>query len=198
MKLSTWIALASLAYASCSSAAEQFTLIGDIPAVCPITIKIPNEQMPIGFRITPQEAVKNASERSWVKCNSKLQQQVYSDSDNYYIIKAVFGPMNEESEAVIVNGKSGMVSISNRRDVHNYIPPQGYVPDAETAITIAVAVWIPIYGEAQIAQEKPYTAVLLNGIWTVQGSLPKEMLGGVAIAEISKIDGRVIRVSHGR
>jgi len=81
---------------------------------------------------------------------------------------------------------------------HNYKPPQRYVPDAATAIKIAVAVWEPIYGDAQIAKEKPYSAVLLNGVWTVQGSLPKEMLGGVAIAEIAKIDGRVIRVSHGK
>lgn len=81
---------------------------------------------------------------------------------------------------------------------HDYKPSQGYVPNAETAVKIAVAVWEPIYGEDQIAHEKPYTAVLLNGIWTVQGSLPKGFVGGVAIAEIAKADGRVIRVSHGK
>jgi hypothetical protein len=30
---------------------------------------------------------------------------------------------------------------------HNYKPAQGYVPDAATAIKIAVAVWEPIYGQ---------------------------------------------------
>lgn len=81
---------------------------------------------------------------------------------------------------------------------HDYKPPQGYVPEAETAIKIAVAVWEPIYGKDQIAHEKPYTEVLLNGIWTVQGSLPEGFVGGVAIAEIAKADGRVIRISHGQ
>ena len=66
------------------------------------------------------------------------------------------------------------------------------------AITIAVAVWIPIYGADTIENEKPVTATLSNGIWTVQGSLPKTMLGGVALAEISKEDGTILRVTHGK
>lgn len=81
---------------------------------------------------------------------------------------------------------------------HNFKPAQGYVPDAATAIKIAVAVWEPIYGQAQISQQKPYTAVLVNGIWVVEGTLPKHTLGGVAVAEIAKDDGRILRVSHGQ
>ncbi|MFM8886283.1 MAG: hypothetical protein ACKOKC_07710, partial [Chthoniobacterales bacterium] len=42
---------------------------------------------------------------------------------------------------------------------------QGFVPDAKTATRIAVAVWEPIYGSAQIAKQKPYRTVLTNGIW---------------------------------
>lgn len=82
---------------------------------------------------------------------------------------------------------------------HTYKPAQGYVRDAETAIAIAVAVWNPIYGKDKIEKEKPYTAILSNGVWTVEGTLPLEMrVGGVAIAEISKDDGRILRVSHGK
>ena len=81
---------------------------------------------------------------------------------------------------------------------HTARPPAGYVPDEATAIRIAVAVWEPIYGSGRIAREKPYQAVLRDGVWTVTGSLPRRMLGGVAIAEISKRDGRIIRVSHGK
>jgi len=82
--------------------------------------------------------------------------------------------------------------------LHNYKPPSGYVPDAETAIRIAVAVWEPIYGQKQIATEEPHHATLKGGVWVVEGSLPGGMLGGVAIAEISKSDGTILRVSHGR
>ena len=81
---------------------------------------------------------------------------------------------------------------------HNYKPKDGYVPDEKTAIRIAVAVWIPIYGEKQIEGEKPYHAKLDKGIWTVEGSLPEYTLGGVALAEIAKDDGRILRVSHGQ
>jgi NTF2 fold immunity protein len=81
---------------------------------------------------------------------------------------------------------------------HNVIPPEGYVLDADTAIAIAVAVWGPIYGEDNISREKPFAVSLLNGVWTVEGSLPKGMMGGVAVAEIAKADGRILRVSHGK
>ena len=85
---------------------------------------------------------------------------------------------------------------------HNYRPPAGYVPDANTAVGIAVAVWLPIYGQKQIDSEKPYKATLKDGVWTVTGSMPphrpeQPMVGGVALAEISKIDGKILRVSHG-
>src|SRR5258708_843245 len=81
---------------------------------------------------------------------------------------------------------------------HTFKPAQGYVVDQATAIKIAVAVLEPIYGVAHIAGEWPYHATLHHGVWTVTGSLPKAMKGGVAIAEISKDDGRILRVSHGR
>ncbi|PYK37379.1 MAG: hypothetical protein DME49_12060 [Verrucomicrobia bacterium] len=69
---------------------------------------------------------------------------------------------------------------------HTYMPPAGYVPDEATAIKIAVAVWEPIYGAKLIASEKPFRAALHNGVWTV------------AVAEISKKDGTILRVSHSK
>jgi hypothetical protein len=85
---------------------------------------------------------------------------------------------------------------------HNFRPKHGYVPDAETAIKIAVAVWEPLYGAGHIAGEKPYRARLNNGKWIVEGSLPKSdpeadyVKGGVAIAEITRRDGRILRITH--
>ena len=82
--------------------------------------------------------------------------------------------------------------------VHKFTPQQGYVPDRDTAIKIAVAVWEPIYGKASIAKQSPYNATLKDGVWVVTGTLPERMLGGVALAEISKEEGTILRVSHGR
>lgn len=87
---------------------------------------------------------------------------------------------------------------AQRTQAHSYIPVNGFVPDSITAVRIAVAVWSPIYGESQIRGEAPYHARLADSIWTVEGSLPRGYIGGVAVAEIAKRDGRVLRVSHGR
>ena len=49
-----------------------------------------------------------------------------------------------------------------------------------------------------IAQKKPFHATLKDGIWMVEGSLPKGWVGGVPEAEIAQKDGRILRVSHGK
>ena len=82
--------------------------------------------------------------------------------------------------------------------VKGYVPPNGFVPDSSTAVRIAVAVWIPIYGASQIRSEQPYRATLKDGVWTVTSTLPRQYnLGGVAMARISKRDGRILFVHHG-
>ena len=82
---------------------------------------------------------------------------------------------------------------------HNYQPEAGYVPDAATARKIAEAVWTPIYGKRDPGMGKPYEVILKDNVWTVEGvnTLPPGMEGGSAIIEISKMDGRILRVSHG-
>ncbi len=83
--------------------------------------------------------------------------------------------------------------------VKGYVPPNGFVPDSGTAVRVAVAVWIPIYGASQIRSEQPYVATLKDGVWTVTGTLPRQYnLGGVAMARISKRDGRILFVLHGQ
>ena len=96
------------------------------------------------------------------------------------------------SGAIAAGGAASESSVS-------YIPPKGFVPDAATASRIAEAVWIPIYGEKHIAAEKPFKATLRGNVWTVTGrDLPADSAGGVAEAEISKRDGRILRVIHGK
>jgi uncharacterized membrane protein YpjA len=77
-----------------------------------------------------------------------------------------------------------------------YVPAQGFVPDSATAVRIAVAVWIPIYGEAQIMSEQPFVATLKSNVWTVTGTLPQGARGGTAVARIAKRDGRILFVVH--
>ncbi len=84
---------------------------------------------------------------------------------------------------------------------HSYKSENGYVPDEMTALKIAEAVLIPIYGEKTIMKEKPLKAELKDSVWAVEGTLNcpegRTCKGGVAVVEISKDDGKILRVSHG-
>ena len=81
--------------------------------------------------------------------------------------------------------------------IDNYVPEKGVVPDKITAIRVAEAIWLPIYGEG-IYDKRPFMAGLEKGIWIVYGTLPKGMKGGVPVIEISKSDGKILRISHGK
>ena len=55
-----------------------------------------------------------------------------------------------------------------------HLPEAGCVPDSETAMRIAEAVWIPLYGEDLVKQQSPLQADLTASVWTVRGSSPLE------------------------
>lgn len=79
-----------------------------------------------------------------------------------------------------------------------YVPKYGYVPNEATAVSIAEAVLIPIYGREKIESEKPFHAKLASGTWIVEGSLSQGMEGGVATVRLLKSDGRILSVIHGK
>lgn len=106
--------------------------------------------------------------------------------------------MKRIAPVLIVFALIGLAFSTNGEDNHTFKSKAGYVPDAETAIAIAVAVWNPIYGKEKIRREAPYNAALSQEVWTITGSLPEKMVGGVAVVEISKNDGRILRMSHGK
>ncbi len=84
------------------------------------------------------------------------------------------------------------------------IPPVGLtdtlvydaVPNKATAIKIAEAIWLPLYG-ANIYTERPFRAQLKDSsVWIVQGTLAKGLKGGTAYIEIQKRDCRILKVTH--
>jgi hypothetical protein len=91
---------------------------------------------------------------------------------------------------------SPYVVIGQNARQQGFVPTNGFVPNEQTAVAIAEAILVPIYGREQIDSEKPLKAKLKNGIWTVQGSLPKGWDGGVAIVKLAKRDARIIYVIH--
>ena len=68
-------------------------------------------------------------------------------------------------------------------------PKSGFVPNAETAVKIAEAVLVPVYGEKKILSERPFNAKLEGDVWTVEGTLhcgAPHCVGGTAEVKISK------------
>jgi hypothetical protein len=51
------------------------------------------------------------------------------------------------------------------------IPKNGYVPDSATALKVAEAVLVPIYGQAKAESQRPFTVKLKDDVWTVSGTL---------------------------
>ena len=74
-------------------------------------------------------------------------------------------------------------------------PKNGYVPDENTAIAVAVAVSTSLNAGTPLARY-PFKAKLEGNAWHVAESLPKDMLGGGVNFLISKEDGRVLSMWH--
>ena len=81
-------------------------------------------------------------------------------------------------------------------------PPAGFVPDEVTAVKVAEAIWLPLFGK-DIYESWPFTAKLIgDSVWVVEGTLPSPRPGYVTIgaiphAEIRKKDCRVLLVYFG-
>jgi hypothetical protein len=88
-----------------------------------------------------------------------------------------------------------------------YVPKTGYVPDSKTAVKVAEAVLIPVYGLKQVELEQPFTATLKGDVWAVAGMLRcPDGKGGitagcdgvVAVVRISRRDARILYMMHGK
>jgi hypothetical protein len=80
--------------------------------------------------------------------------------------------------------------------VHSFLPDSGFIPDSLTAIKVAEALLIPIYGAKQLRSELPLKAFRSDSNWIVEGSIPRDNVGGVVHIELGRRDGRVLRVTH--
>jgi len=75
----------------------------------------------------------------------------------------------------------------------------GAVPDEVAAVRIAEAALIPIYGSDHVYKERPFKAILEDGVWKVSGSFPQRLplkVGGVLHVTIAQQDGSIIEMYH--
>jgi hypothetical protein len=86
------------------------------------------------------------------------------------------------------------ISLKGARSIH---PKHGFVPDESTAVQIANAAAKAQFGEKTVSDEQPFHARLYGSTWIVKGTLhPQGALGGTAVMKISKVDGKILFMTH--
>ncbi len=101
--------------------------------------------------------------------------------------------------ATLVLALAVATGLSQTTEESSVRPPDGFVPNAKTAVKIGEAVLIPVYGEKQIDSERPFTAKLHRDVWIVTGTLncgTPQCHGGTAVVKISKGSGQILFMTH--
>jgi len=98
---------------------------------------------------------------------------------------------------IITSALVSLLLTTNFKNKENITPIKGrdYVPNEQTAIKVAEAIWLPIFGES-IYENKPFTAHLEGNIWLVTGTVPAGSFGGAATIEIRKSDCKILSVTR--
>lgn len=82
-----------------------------------------------------------------------------------------------------------VTTVETIRENGSVIPVDGRVPNEETAMRIAEAVWLPIYGSL-IYGSRPFKARLVDdSIWVVEGTLPEGSVGagGILVGAVAVV-----------
>lgn len=77
-------------------------------------------------------------------------------------------------------------------------PQNGFVADAVVAAAVGEMILGAVYGRDRIRAQLPLLAVESEGVWTIRGQRARGTLGGVALIEVRRRDGAVVRVTHSR
>lgn len=70
--------------------------------------------------------------------------------------------------------------------------------DESSAVQIAEIILVRVYGEQVLQENKPWHVTTTAHTYKIEGTLPEDHLGGVALFEISRDNAEVISISHGQ
>ncbi len=79
---------------------------------------------------------------------------------------------------------------------NGFMPDGGFVPDEQTAINVAKAVWLPIYGKKALMFKRYRITLLDNSIWVIEGGNTLGWNGGGPFIRIEKERGTILQVTH--
>jgi hypothetical protein len=115
---------------------------------------------------------------------------------SFLLMGIVIGVLFEKNNSEYIDHPG--ISILSRIN-SGIIPDGGFVPDKSTALKIAKAVWLPIYGKRKLMWTK-YQVKLENNIWYIESlnmiHLFFGISGGGPFIKIDKNTGEILDVSH--
>jgi hypothetical protein len=72
------------------------------------------------------------------------------------------------------------------------------ITDKETAVIIAETILFKIYGKDNIIKQRPYEINQIDNYWVLNGTLPRNMLGGTFLIILNSTNGQIIKLTHGK
>jgi NTF2 fold immunity protein len=90
------------------------------------------------------------------------------------------------------------LSLSGKNKYNVVNSKDAIINKAMTAMTVAEAILIEIYGEANITKQKPYNIYHIKNYWIMDGSLPKGSVGRTFHIIIDDRTSKVIEITHGK
>lgn len=113
-----------------------------------------------------------------------------------------------QTNSVILRAVLAASFLLTAPDSRSQSKTQVTVSDTATALKIAEPALIKEYGKRTIDSERPLTAKLESGIWTVYGTLccpdrnghrtceEGKCVGGVATLKLRQRDGKILSIAH--
>lgn len=78
------------------------------------------------------------------------------------------------------------------------ILPTHIIQTKESAVLIAEAIAISVYGKENILKQRPYSVAEHKGYWIVSGNLPANMMGGVFTVILDAKTAEIVKLVHGK
>ncbi len=111
---------------------------------------------------------------------------------------------NENRDTIVEAGKEYIKFILDSKEP--FTPDSGFVPNKETAVKIAKAIWLPIYGNEDQYYNSYSVALIGDTVWLVtrkfkssakeENNVVTVSLGGGPYILIHKKDGKILKVTH--
>ena len=97
------------------------------------------------------------------------------------------------------NAEQELKSFLSSSPQHNVIDnKKAIIKDSLTAIDVAEPILFNIYGKENIVKERPYESHLIDDYWVINGTLPKDSVGGTFLIIIDSRNGTILKITHGK